>query len=94
MYRDQETVYAIVEKLEHFEIAKTVCESTTHIVCGGPRRTVNILAGTAKGCWILSLEWVRSSVCIKRALCSVPLSACLCICVCDVCVVCCVNVLC
>ena len=65
MSRDQETVYAIVEKLENFEIAKTVCESTTHVICGGPRRTVNVLAGTAKGCWILSLEWVRSSVCIK-----------------------------
>ncbi|KAL5457097.1 hypothetical protein EMCRGX_G034336 [Ephydatia muelleri] len=60
--QDQETVYAIVEKLENFEIAKTVCESTTHVICGGPRRTVNVLAGTAKGCWILSLEWVWKSL--------------------------------
>ena len=61
-------MYAIVEKLETFEISKTVCGTTTHIVCGGPRRTVNILAGTIKGCWILSLEWVSDNACNERVL--------------------------
>ena len=66
--RDQETVHAIVEKLGKFEIAKTVSDSTTHIVSGAPRRTVNILAGTAKGCWILSLEWVSTNQCMHNEL--------------------------
>ena len=36
-----------------------VSERTTHVVCGTVRRTINVLAGTVKGCWILSMDWVR-----------------------------------
>uniref|UniRef100_A0AAQ4Q1U3 BRCT domain-containing protein n=1 Tax=Gasterosteus aculeatus aculeatus TaxID=481459 RepID=A0AAQ4Q1U3_GASAC len=34
------------------------CESTTHVVSWGHRRTLNILLGIARGCWILSFEWI------------------------------------
>ena len=36
-----------------------VSERTTHVVCGTVRRTINVLAGTVKGCWILSMDWVK-----------------------------------
>ena len=58
-HRTQGMVYSIVNKLGVYDVAHTVTDTTTHIVCGANRRTFNILAGTAKGCWILSLEWVR-----------------------------------
>lgn len=57
-YRDRETVLAVIRKLGGFEVSKTVKETTTHLVCGAARRTVNVLAGTVKGCWLLSVDWV------------------------------------
>lgn len=41
-----------------FSIVERVCESTTHVVSWGHRRTLNILLGIARGCWIVSFEWV------------------------------------
>ena len=55
---DLEIVYAIAKKLGQFEISRYVDDRTTHVVSGAPRRTINVLSTTAKGCWILSLEWV------------------------------------
>ena len=48
----------MVDKLGGFQFSRTVEDNTTHVVCGATRRTVNVLAGTAKGCWILSVDWV------------------------------------
>lgn len=56
--RKQHTVSQVVKALGGFSIADRVCESTTHVVSGGQRRTLNILLGIARGCWILSFEWV------------------------------------
>lgn len=50
----------LVKSLGGFLITDRVCESTTHVVSGGHRRTLNILLGIARGCWILSFEWVCS----------------------------------
>lgn len=36
-----------------------VTEATTHVVSGATRRTLNTLAATIRGCWVLSVEWVR-----------------------------------
>ena len=57
--RDQDLIVSIVDRLGRFEVSRTVCDTTTHVVCGNPRRTINILAATAMGCWILSTDWVR-----------------------------------
>lgn len=57
-YRKQHTVVQVVKALGGFSIVDRVCESTTHVVSGGHRRTLNILLGIARGCWILSFEWV------------------------------------
>lgn len=48
----------VVTTLGGFSIVDRVCESTTHVVSCGQRRTVNILLGIARGCWIVSFEWV------------------------------------
>ncbi|KAM7408833.1 hypothetical protein PAMA_002518 [Pampus argenteus] len=54
----QNTVIQVVETLGGFSIVDRVCESTTHVVSGGQRRTLNVLLGIARGCWILSFEWI------------------------------------
>ncbi|XP_044070302.1 microcephalin isoform X3 [Siniperca chuatsi] len=54
----QHMVGQVVKALGGFSIVDRVCESTTHVVSGGQRRTLNILLGIARGCWILSFEWI------------------------------------
>ncbi|KAM4590834.1 microcephalin [Odontesthes bonariensis] len=54
----QHTVVQVVKALGGFSIVDRVCESTTHVVSGGHKRTLNILLGIARGCWILSFEWI------------------------------------
>ncbi|XP_064789905.1 microcephalin-like isoform X5 [Oncorhynchus masou masou] len=54
----QHTVTQVVRALGGFSVVAQVCESTTHVVSGGHRRTLNILLGIARGCWILSFEWI------------------------------------
>lgn len=61
LVRKQQTVIQVVNTLGGFTVVDTVCESTTHVVSGNPRRTLNILLGIARGCWILSFEWVRAA---------------------------------
>ncbi|XP_023145345.2 microcephalin isoform X2 [Amphiprion ocellaris] len=58
----QHTVTQVVKALGGFSIVDRVCESTTHVVSGGHRRTLNILLGIARGCWILSFEWILWSL--------------------------------
>ena len=58
LFRDQDLILSIVDRLGRFEVSRTVCDTTTHVVCGNPRRTINILAATAMGCWVLSTDWV------------------------------------
>nr|XP_055026443.1 microcephalin isoform X1 [Misgurnus anguillicaudatus] len=54
----QEVVFQLIRSLGGFAVVDEVCESTTHVVSGSPRRTLNILLGIARGCWILSFEWI------------------------------------
>ncbi|XP_059215332.1 microcephalin isoform X2 [Centropristis striata] len=54
----QHTVDQVVSTLGGFTVVDRVCESTTHVVSGAHRRTLNILLGIARGCWILSFEWI------------------------------------
>jgi len=56
---EQATVRSVVAKLVRgFVMSDSVVDSTTHIVCGGSRRTMKLLMGIARGCWIMSLDWV------------------------------------
>ena len=57
---EQAMVRSVVTKLGNdFVISDSVVDSTTHVVCGGNRRTMKLLIGIARGCWIVSLDWVN-----------------------------------
>nr|XP_036279065.1 microcephalin [Pipistrellus kuhlii] len=58
----QSIVTRVVAKLKGFSLAREVCESTTHVLAGQALRTLNVLLGLARGCWILSYEWVLWSL--------------------------------
>ncbi|NXY19423.1 MCPH1 protein, partial [Atrichornis clamosus] len=58
----QNTVIQVVNKLGDFLFSNDVCETTSHVVTGTPRRTLNVMLGIARGCWIVSYEWVLWSL--------------------------------
>ncbi|KAJ4432249.1 hypothetical protein ANN_20865 [Periplaneta americana] len=57
-----EAVTSVVLKLGGFILEPNVSERTTHVITSGPRRTINLLKGIARGCWILQQEWVLKSL--------------------------------
>ncbi|XP_074943042.1 microcephalin isoform X2 [Phalacrocorax aristotelis] len=59
---EQNTVIQVVNKLGDFLFSDDVGETTSHVVAGSPRRTLNVLLGIARGCWIVSYEWVLRSL--------------------------------
>ncbi|KFV91441.1 Microcephalin, partial [Eurypyga helias] len=58
----QNIVIEVVNKLGDFLFSDDVCETTSHVVTGSPRRTLNVMLGIARGCWIVSYEWVLWSL--------------------------------
>lgn len=58
----QSVVIQVVNKLKGFSLAPEVCETTTHVLAGRPLRTLNVLLGIARGCWVLAYEWVLWSL--------------------------------
>ncbi|XP_077009104.1 microcephalin [Tamandua tetradactyla] len=58
----QNVIMQVVNKLKGFSFSWDVCKTTTHVVTGKPLRTLNVLLGIARGCWILSYEWVLWSL--------------------------------
>ncbi|NWY38473.1 MCPH1 protein, partial [Sylvia atricapilla] len=59
---EQNIVIQVVKKLGDFLFSNEVCETTSHVVTGSPRPTLNVLLGIARGCWIVSYEWVLWSL--------------------------------
>ncbi|XP_046544827.1 uncharacterized protein LOC124255034 isoform X2 [Haliotis rubra] len=59
---EQETIISVIKNLGGFLMQDDVCETTTHVVYGESRRTLNLLAAIARGCWLLHKEWVFKSV--------------------------------
>ncbi|XP_046353576.2 uncharacterized protein LOC124133267 isoform X1 [Haliotis rufescens] len=59
---EQETIISVIKNLGGFLMQDDVCETTTHVVYGEARRTLNVLAAIARGCWLLHKEWVFKSV--------------------------------
>ncbi|GFO36631.1 microcephalin-like [Plakobranchus ocellatus] len=60
--QEQELVYSVLKKLGVLHLTNSVEASSTHVVCGEPRRTLNLLRAIAQGCWVLSKEWVFKSL--------------------------------
>lgn len=58
---EQDVVISVVKKLGGFVITNNVNETTSHVICGEPRRTLNLLQCLARGIWLLSKDWVRIS---------------------------------
>ncbi|XP_072264532.1 microcephalin isoform X2 [Pyxicephalus adspersus] len=58
----QNNVIQVVKKLGGFIFSHTVCESTSHVVSGSAGRTLNVILGIARGCWILSYDWILWSL--------------------------------
>ncbi|XP_039075099.1 microcephalin isoform X3 [Hyaena hyaena] len=58
----QNIVIQVVNTLKGFSLAQEVCETTTHVLAGKPLRTLNVLLGIARGCWVLSYKWVLWSL--------------------------------
>ncbi|XP_071998414.1 microcephalin isoform X2 [Engystomops pustulosus] len=58
----QSMIIQVVKKFGGFLFSDEVCETTTHVIAGSPRRTLNIILGIARGCWILSYDWVLWSL--------------------------------
>lgn len=61
LFRKQSTVIQVVNKLGDFLFSNEVCETTSHVVTGSPCHTLNVMLGIARGCWIVSYEWVRNA---------------------------------
>ncbi|NXR51732.1 MCPH1 protein, partial [Hippolais icterina] len=59
---EQNIVIQVVNKLGDFLFSNEVCETTSHVVTGSTRRTLNVMLGIAHGCWIVSYEWVLWSL--------------------------------
>ena len=59
--RDVDLVADAIERLGGFVLEPQVTRTTSHVICGDEKRTVNLLRGIAYGCWILNYEWVRSN---------------------------------
>lgn len=55
------TATAIVECLGGFKMENNVTENTTHVICGENKRTLNLLYGLMRGCFILDGEYLMSS---------------------------------
>ncbi|XP_018423099.1 PREDICTED: microcephalin [Nanorana parkeri] len=58
----QSTIIQVVKNLGGFIFSDSVCESTSHVVSGSARRTLNVILGIARGCWILSYDWILWSL--------------------------------
>ncbi|KAK7491990.1 hypothetical protein BaRGS_00016836, partial [Batillaria attramentaria] len=56
---EQELVISVVRRLGGFILEDNVSSHTTHLICGKQRRTLNVLHAIARGCWVLSKEWLE-----------------------------------
>ncbi|KAL0116208.1 hypothetical protein PUN28_011212 [Cardiocondyla obscurior] len=58
---DKNLVKTIIKSLGQAEMELNVTKRTTHVVSTGVR-TVNLLRGIIRGCWLVTLDWVLKSL--------------------------------
>ncbi|XP_020614776.1 microcephalin-like [Orbicella faveolata] len=61
-FGEQDIVLSVVRKLGGFFIEDRVSSSTSHVIAGSPRRTLNVLMAIAQGCWLVSPMWMMKSL--------------------------------
>ena len=59
---DVDLMKQLASRFGSLELATGVTPSTTHVVCGENRRTMSVLQGILRGCWIVSKEWAYASL--------------------------------
>lgn len=59
---EQNGVEAAGENLDGWKMEGKVTSRTTHVVNSGPKRTINMLKGMVRGCWLVDQKWVRYCV--------------------------------
>merc|ERR1719318_1482858 len=59
---DINLVKQLVKMFGLFSFSTSVTSSTSHVVSGEGKRTLNLLKGLLQGCWIVTKEWVLSSL--------------------------------
>ncbi|KAL1456262.1 hypothetical protein WDU94_001006, partial [Cyamophila willieti] len=64
--KDIKSLYSHITELGHFIVEPKVTSRTTHVVVEGPKRTLNLLKGIARGCWVVKADWVYSSYKVGR----------------------------
>lgn len=65
-FNEQDIVLSVARKLGGFFIEDRVSPTTTHVIAGSPRRTLNVLMAIAQGCWLVSPVWVMKSLEVGR----------------------------
>ncbi|XP_058033110.1 microcephalin isoform X2 [Ahaetulla prasina] len=58
----QKVTLQVLKKLGGFLTSDEVCKNTSHVIAGSPRRTLNILMGIARGCWIVCYDWILQAL--------------------------------
>merc|ERR1711974_164172 len=62
---DSRLVKDVIKRLPgRAKIEQKVMHTTTHVVCGESRRTLNMLRAILSGCWIVSLDWLHE--CLEK----------------------------
>lgn len=59
---DKDLVKQLVKQLGVFGYQDNIDEKTTHVVSGAVKRTMNLIKGMVRGCWILSKDWILTSL--------------------------------
>ncbi|WAR24625.1 MCPH1-like protein [Mya arenaria] len=59
---EQDVIISVVKKLGGFVISESVSDTTSHVICGEARRTLNVLQCLVRGLWLVTKEWVLLSL--------------------------------
>lgn len=60
--KEMSILIPIIKKLGSYGVTEHVNSDTSHVVCGAARRTMNLLLGIARGCWIVDVSWLYQSL--------------------------------
>ena len=59
---DKELAKQLTKRFGIFGFHDAINEKTTHVICGESKRTLNLVKGMIRGCWIISKQWLMASL--------------------------------